>query len=51
MSRIVSSFFQAVRLLERLLPDRAPVGGDAPPSREVVRFLTKLSLAFPPQLD
>jgi type VI secretion system protein ImpH len=41
-------FFQAVRLLERLLPDRSPVGGEAPPAREVVRFLTKLSLAFPP---
>src|SRR6516165_4631818 len=41
-------FFQAVRLLERLSGGRTPVGGDGPPAREVVRFLTKLSLAFPP---
>ena len=31
-------FFQAVRLLERLGPDAAPVGRDGPPAREVVRF-------------
>jgi type VI secretion system protein ImpH len=43
-------FFQAVRLLERLARSggRTPVGGDGPPAREVVRFLSKLSLAFPP---
>jgi type VI secretion system protein ImpH len=41
-------FFQAVRLLERLSGGRTPVGGEGPPAREVVRFLTKLSLAFPP---
>jgi type VI secretion system protein ImpH len=41
-------FFQAVRLLERLYPDRSPVGGEAPPGREIVRFLAKLSLVFPP---
>jgi type VI secretion system protein ImpH len=41
-------FFQAVRLLERLAGGRTPVGREGPPAREVVRFLTKLSLAFPP---
>lgn len=41
-------FFQAVRLLERLLPDRPPIGRDAEPHREVVRFHSRLSLSFPP---
>lgn len=45
------NFFQAVRLLERLLLDegrcRAPVGQDQPPEREVVRFRTSSSLSFP----
>jgi type VI secretion system protein ImpH len=41
-------FFQAVRLLERLLPDRAPVGGFADPSTEVVRFSVNPRIAFPP---
>lgn len=41
-------FFQAVRLLERLTPDRRPVGRDFAPSNEVVRFRAHLSLAFPP---
>jgi type VI secretion system protein ImpH len=40
-------FFQAVRLLERLEPEREPVGRDGPPSREVVRFRTRVSLEFP----
>jgi len=40
-------FFQAVRLLERLRPDRAPVGGFDDPGREVVRFGVTASLAFP----
>lgn len=40
-------FFQAVRLLERIRPDRAAVGHLGPPAREVVRFLTHLSLSFP----
>ena len=31
-------FFQAVRVLERLYPDRQPVGRDATACREVVRF-------------
>ena len=40
-------FFQAVRLLGHLRPDRAPVGREAHPAREVARFLTHLSLSFP----
>lgn len=40
-------FFQAVRLLERLEPEREPVGREGPPSREVVRFRTRVSLEFP----
>jgi type VI secretion system protein ImpH len=41
-------FFQAVRLLERLMPDRSPVGGFNPPSVEIVRFVANSTLAFPP---
>lgn len=41
-------FFQAVRLLERLLPEREPVGrSGGAPSAEVVRFRTHASLVFP----
>ncbi|HEV2864851.1 MAG TPA: type VI secretion system baseplate subunit TssG [Pyrinomonadaceae bacterium] len=41
-------FFQAVRLLERLLPEREPVGkSGGSPAGEVVRFRTHASLAFP----
>jgi type VI secretion system protein ImpH len=40
-------FFQAVRLLERLRPDRAPVGGHGEPAAEVVRFGVPPVLAFP----
>jgi type VI secretion system protein ImpH len=40
-------FFQAVRLLEQLLPDRAPVGEFADPGGEVVRFATPSTVAFP----
>jgi len=40
-------FFQAIRLLERLEPEREPVGLDGPPSREIVRFRTRVSLEFP----
>lgn len=43
------SFFQAVRLLERIYHDRQPVGRkDGRPGNEVVRFRTRPSLAFPP---
>ncbi|HWG47023.1 MAG TPA: type VI secretion system baseplate subunit TssG [Gemmataceae bacterium] len=41
-------FFQAVRLLERLAPDRRPVGRDAPPQMEIARFRAHVSLSFPP---
>lgn len=41
-------FFQAVRLLERLRPERTPVGrGETLPNTEVVRFRTRTSLDFP----
>lgn len=40
------SFFQAVRVLERLWPNRAAVGQDAPPDQEVIRFLAHQSLEF-----
>lgn len=42
------SFFQAVRLLSRIRPTRAPVGGWADPANEVVRFAASTSLGFPP---
>jgi type VI secretion system protein ImpH len=41
------NFFQAVRLLERMYPNREPVGKDADPARELVRFRTRVSLNFP----
>lgn len=41
-------FFQAVRLLERLYPDRQPVGFDHLPAREVVRFRVHPPLTFQP---
>jgi type VI secretion system protein ImpH len=40
-------FFQAVQLLERLYPDREPVGSFVHPSREVVRFTTYNRIGFP----
>src|SRR5262245_38704311 len=40
-------FFQAVRLLGWLQPDRAPVGRRGPAAREVARFVTRPSLSFP----
>jgi type VI secretion system protein ImpH len=40
-------FFQAVRLMQRLAPERAPVGHDGPPGREVARFRALPSLTFP----
>lgn len=42
------SFFQAVRLLRRLRPDRAPPGSFGDPAHEVVRFRSSTSLGFPP---
>lgn len=41
-------FFQAVSLLEQIYRDRQPVGNDADPDAETVRFRTHVSLAFPP---
>lgn len=40
-------FFQAVRLLERFHPDRAPVGRFHGPAREVARFEAHASIVFP----
>lgn len=41
-------FFQAVRLLEKIYPDRKTVGLDAMPHQEVVRFRSRINLDFPP---
>jgi type VI secretion system protein ImpH len=40
-------FFQAVRLLERFLPERKPVGRFVNPSEEIVHFGANPSLTFP----
>ena len=40
-------FFQAVRLLGLILPERPDVGTDAKPTEEVVRFKSRQSLEFP----
>ena len=40
-------FFQAVRLLQKMLPDRKAVGSDALPAEEVARFRTRVALDFP----
>lgn len=42
------NFFQAVRLLLRMLPERKMIGGFANPRLEVVRFGSHNSLTFPP---
>lgn len=41
------SFFQAVRLLERLRPGKSQVGGFGDPADEVVRFTTPVTIAHP----
>jgi type VI secretion system protein ImpH len=41
-------FFQAVRLLQRLIPDRTAIGRGGPPWREPVRFRAHVSTSFPP---
>ena len=41
-------FFQAVRLLHRLFPERRSVGLFFPPQQEIVRFAINNSLVFPP---
>lgn len=40
-------FFQAIRLLERMLPDRKPLGRFTHPSEEVARLGTFPSIEFP----
>jgi type VI secretion system protein ImpH len=40
-------FFQAVRLLEKVFPERAPVGREARTTQEVVRFRSRVMLDFP----
>jgi type VI secretion system protein ImpH len=40
-------FFQAMRLLERLFPDKTAVGRSATPNEEPVRFRSRVSLKFP----
>lgn len=40
-------FFQAVRVLLRLMPGRKPIGLTAKPAEEVVRFGSHVSLEFP----
>lgn len=40
-------FFQAVRLLEKVMPDARPVGRDALPSQETIRFRSRVALDFP----
>ena len=40
-------FFQAVRLLEKIYPERRAVGGEALPHEEIVRFRSRMSLSFP----
>jgi type VI secretion system protein ImpH len=40
-------FFQAVRLLEKILPEKRPVGRKAMPNEEVVRFRSRVALDFP----
>lgn len=41
-------FFQAVRLFEKVFPERKSVGREALPNEEVVRFRSRISLDFPP---
>jgi type VI secretion system protein ImpH len=43
----IFEFFQAVRLLQRLLPERELVGRFSSPAREIVRFTAHASLPFP----
>ncbi|MGI9055804.1 MAG: type VI secretion system baseplate subunit TssG [Pyrinomonadaceae bacterium] len=40
-------FFQAVRLLERIFPNRQPLGGKALPNQEIIRIRSRMSLDFP----
>lgn len=40
-------FFQAVRLLEKIYPERRPVGRESLPHEEVVRVRSRMALDFP----
>lgn len=40
-------FFQAVRLLEKVYPEKRAVGRNAMPNEEVVRFRSRIALDFP----
>lgn len=40
-------FFQAVRLFEKIYPQRGPVGRESLPHNEVLRFRTRMALDFP----
>lgn len=40
-------FFQAVRLLEKVFPEKRAVGRNAMPAEEVVRFRSRVALDFP----
>ena len=40
-------FFQAVRLLDTLYPDKKPIGTEAMPDEETVRFRSRITLDFP----
>lgn len=40
-------FFQAVRLMEKIFPEKRPVGGKAMPKDEIVRFRSRVALDFP----
>ncbi len=42
------NFFQAVRLLQRLMPQREPVGLFVNPTREIVHFGAHQTVSFPP---
>lgn len=40
-------FFQAVRLLERIFPNRKPLGREALPNQEIIRVRSRMALDFP----
>jgi len=40
-------FFQAVRLLEKIFPERKPVGREALPHEEITRLRSRMGLNFP----
>lgn len=40
-------FFQAVRLIQRIATDKKPVGGEALPHEEAIRFRSRIAFDFP----